>query len=332
MKKIAAIVGLVFLVSLLATGEVSSAGNAGNNNCECTTYAHSRRPDLPALGNAGQWDNNARSNHFPVVSYPVVGAIVVFEPGEQQALELGHVAYVERVINSTTFVISEKGVGRGIERCQLNTRTAHTSPRVSFILRKPAPPTSTYTPTPTRTATPTRTPTPTATLTPTVAPVIDLDQLQRCVDQGYVCMPSPVCGGETLPLTELEGAHGGSRFRIPIEREMVYAPFDGELFLFSDGTTANLSISLPDVRRSLNLEFSSEDIQLLYNVDPDRPWANTYPVRQGDPLFGYRGEYLDIQVDLIPFPHVVYEAEYPEGTVFGMPVELGSCIAVPNWW
>src|ERR1700730_14500501 len=71
-------------------------------SCNCTAYAHARRPDLPmTLGNARTWGIRARAAGFKVDSYPRVGDVMVLQPGVQGASWwYGHVAYVTAVYGS----------------------------------------------------------------------------------------------------------------------------------------------------------------------------------------------------------------------------------------
>jgi len=82
---------------------------------QCTDYAHQKRPDLPALGIAKYWAENASNSGFPVDNTPKAGDIAVFQPGDHDADDTdqwcsggcGHVAYVESVNSDGTFNISE---------------------------------------------------------------------------------------------------------------------------------------------------------------------------------------------------------------------------------
>ena len=106
---------------------------------QCTYYVAERRPDLLEFrGNARDWDDLARQHGFPVVSTPAVGSAVVFEPGVQGAHNVwGHVAYVERVIDNTTYEITELNWGATLaQRRTVNRRIARTGSGVSFILRE----------------------------------------------------------------------------------------------------------------------------------------------------------------------------------------------------
>lgn len=89
---------------------------------QCTWWAASRRAQLGRpvgrfWGDARWWADSARANGIRVDNTPEVGAVVVFQPGEQGADPVfGHVGVVERVISETTVVISEvssfqQGVG-----------------------------------------------------------------------------------------------------------------------------------------------------------------------------------------------------------------------------
>jgi surface antigen len=90
--------------------------------------------DLNGLGNAKDWDNNARSRGIPVGSVPVIGSTVVFDPGVQFANNVyGHVAHVVAIGANGSFQIREMNNsyygGFGI----YNYRWVYTGAGVSFI-------------------------------------------------------------------------------------------------------------------------------------------------------------------------------------------------------
>ena len=145
----------------------------------------------------------------------------------------------------------------------------------------------------------------------------------RCLEQGYVCMTPSFAGADRITVTALEG-----RFRISNPGTTVYAPFDGELYLFWDSYNGKVQMAtpLPDGENSLFLEFTAESIQLLYVPDPGNPMIDTASVRIGDPIFTHGGSYLDVQVNLVPRPNVVFGSEFPAGTEFGLPIDFGDGI------
>ena len=145
----------------------------------------------------------------------------------------------------------------------------------------------------------------------------------RCLEQGYVCMTPSFAGADRITVTALEG-----RFRISNPGTTVYAPFDGELYLFWDSYNGKVQMAtpLPDGENSLFLEFTAEGIQLLYAPDPGNPMVDTASVRVGDPIFTHSGSYLEVQVNLVPRPDVVFGSEFPAGTEFGLPIDFGDGI------
>lgn len=108
-------------------------------NCgSCTWWAWLNRQDLPSdLGNAGEWDDNARGR-WPVDTTPRVGDVVVFDPGVQGAGGWGHVAYVIEVSSPTSYRVSEMNWAG--HWCQVTIRTPPPpEPGVWFIHRKETP-------------------------------------------------------------------------------------------------------------------------------------------------------------------------------------------------
>ena len=100
----------------LAVGGLHSvagaAGETGKNPYpfgKSTYWAWQNRPDLPAtLGDAKNWDNNARSAGFPVSEYPRRGDIAVFEAGVMGAdAQVGRVAVVEQVLEDGNYLASQ---------------------------------------------------------------------------------------------------------------------------------------------------------------------------------------------------------------------------------
>lgn len=77
---------------------------------DCTWWAWDKRTDLPffagADGHALNWVRSAAARGIPTGTVPVAGAIAVFQPRQNGAGKLGHVAYVERV-DGETMTISE---------------------------------------------------------------------------------------------------------------------------------------------------------------------------------------------------------------------------------
>jgi surface antigen len=144
-KKVVVIAGITLLMVFFLAGKVLSDSKPFPYKlCECTQYAASKRPDLLVFKSADgsrdaqYWDEHARRNGYPVVSYPAQGAIVVFEPGKKGAYDQGHVAYVEKVSSNGSFDISERGWGEGRTRCETHFRyNLQPEEGISFILSKP---------------------------------------------------------------------------------------------------------------------------------------------------------------------------------------------------
>ena len=80
---------------------------------QCTWYVASLR-DVTWGGDAWEWLIAARALRKPEGIIPRVGAIVVFGPGNGYS-PLGHIAYVESVVNPTSFIVDEANAyGLGI--------------------------------------------------------------------------------------------------------------------------------------------------------------------------------------------------------------------------
>lgn len=93
------------------------------------------------LGNACDWATNAAKpavgHGFPVDSTPMVGDIVVFQPGDHDCNPVyGHVAYVEVVNSDGSFNISEDNVKNG-GTPEKPRPIDNVWPRDKFIHRKP---------------------------------------------------------------------------------------------------------------------------------------------------------------------------------------------------
>ena len=102
--------------------------------CNCTAWAHAKRPDLPLnLGHAKTWAVRARAQGFPVDSTPRVGDVIVLQPRVQGAHAVyGHVAYVIGVAGNRV-TVSEMNGGRG---CGVIRDTFRRGKGVAFIHRK----------------------------------------------------------------------------------------------------------------------------------------------------------------------------------------------------
>lgn len=102
--------------------------------CNCTAYAHSRRPDLPmTLGNARTWGVRARAAGYVVDGHPRVGDIMVLQPGVQGASwYYGHVAYVTAVSGN---IVTVREMNGGDSSCRVARDQFHTGWGVQFIHR-----------------------------------------------------------------------------------------------------------------------------------------------------------------------------------------------------
>lgn len=100
-------------------------------SCNCTAWAHSKRPDLPlSLGNAKTWAARAKAQGFPVDNKPRVGDVMVLQPRVQGAHAVyGHVAYVIAV-SGTRVTVSEMNGGKG---CKVIRDTFRVSKGTAFI-------------------------------------------------------------------------------------------------------------------------------------------------------------------------------------------------------
>jgi surface antigen len=124
----------VFAALIIFSFVMSPADTEAYARCNCTAWAHAKRPDLPlTLGNALTWGVRARRLGFPVDGKPRVGDIIVLQPGVQGAhRRYGHVAYVIGVSGSRVTVTEMNG-GRG---CGVKRDTFRTGRGVAFIHRK----------------------------------------------------------------------------------------------------------------------------------------------------------------------------------------------------
>src|ERR1035437_2103073 len=125
--------------------------NNAHDAGQCTWWAWEKRhqigQDLPSVawGDAKGWLGNAISAGYPTGDVPLVGAVVVCQPGAcGGAFATGHVAYAEKVFSSPSFQVSEQN---WTAACFVDFRTLSTGPGVSFIYFLVGPPTPTVTPT-----------------------------------------------------------------------------------------------------------------------------------------------------------------------------------------
>jgi len=71
----------------------------------CTWYVANRVKTPNDLGNANTWDDRARGHGFTVTTIPKVGSIAQSDAGY-----LGHVAYVEQVVDGQVYISEMNGV------------------------------------------------------------------------------------------------------------------------------------------------------------------------------------------------------------------------------
>jgi surface antigen len=92
-----------------APGQAAAAQTNPYPARKSTHWAWQNRPDLPAnLGEAKDWDDNARAQGWPVSEYPRKGAIAVIEPGVLGTdPRVGQVAVVEQVLQDGNYVASQ---------------------------------------------------------------------------------------------------------------------------------------------------------------------------------------------------------------------------------
>lgn len=121
---------------------VSAQGEQGKNPYpfgKSTYWAWQNRPDLPAnLGEAKNWDSNARAAGFPVSEYPRRGDIAVFKPGVAGAdATTGRVAMVEQVMEDGNYLASQMDdsdcLGDKANCGRINKRAYTVMPGSSFI-------------------------------------------------------------------------------------------------------------------------------------------------------------------------------------------------------
>jgi N-acetylmuramoyl-L-alanine amidase len=104
---------------------------------QCTWWASQRYFQLHGVyvpwktdANAWQWADRAHDYDWHVSSQPVVGAIVVLQPGVQGAYSLGHVGVVESLSNGTATV---SNMNWGASPSQITDSQIYAGPGVSFI-------------------------------------------------------------------------------------------------------------------------------------------------------------------------------------------------------
>jgi LysM repeat protein len=104
---------------------------------QCTWWADQRYFQLHGVyvpwqtnANAWQWSSRASDYNWSVSTVPVVGSIVVLQPGVQGAYSLGHVGVVESLSNGSA-VVSNMNWGGSLD--QVTDSQVQPGPGVSFI-------------------------------------------------------------------------------------------------------------------------------------------------------------------------------------------------------
>ncbi|ARJ26380.1 amidase domain-containing protein [Staphylococcus lugdunensis] len=108
---------------------------------QCTWYVYKRMQQFDLaiggdLGDAHNWNNRAQSEGYHVDTTPKTHSAVVFEAGQAGASSYyGHVAFVERVNDDGSIVISESNV-KGLGIISYRTLDANTADQLSYISGK----------------------------------------------------------------------------------------------------------------------------------------------------------------------------------------------------
>jgi len=125
-----------------STTEVSFS-NSGNlyTSGQCTWYVYHRMNQFDAsisgdLGDAHNWNNRAESEGYTVTHTPKNHTAVVFEAGQLGAdTQYGHVAFVEKVNDDGSIVISESNV-KGLGVISFRTIDAEDAQDLDYIKGK----------------------------------------------------------------------------------------------------------------------------------------------------------------------------------------------------
>lgn len=121
------------------------AGAVGSSNPfpfgQCTWWANQRYYQLHGIfvpwradAFAANWVNQARKFGWHVSNIPIVGAIMVLQPGIQGAYSAGHVGVVERLLGNGSVLASSMNWGTNPRA--VTDYTFHTGPGVAFINRE----------------------------------------------------------------------------------------------------------------------------------------------------------------------------------------------------
>jgi surface antigen len=121
----------IYPESLKNSGKDSEVDKYGMYNRECVSYVAYRvgsdkfdsvlphwgggdnRPDVPGQqsGNANDWDENARGDGIRVDKKPAKGSVMQWNSNGSEHSFAGHVAYVEKVFEDGTLVVSQYNAG-----------------------------------------------------------------------------------------------------------------------------------------------------------------------------------------------------------------------------
>ncbi|RIO40251.1 MULTISPECIES: amidase domain-containing protein [Staphylococcus] len=108
---------------------------------QCTWYVYNRMAQFDQfvsgdLGDARNWNNRAERKGYTVASTPKAHTAVVFEAGQQGADAMyGHVAFVEKVNDDGSIIISESNV-KGLGVVSYRTIDADDAKELSYITGK----------------------------------------------------------------------------------------------------------------------------------------------------------------------------------------------------
>ncbi|WP_105995922.1 glucosaminidase domain-containing protein [Staphylococcus agnetis] len=115
-----------------------AGGKANYPQGQCTWYVYHRMAQYNAhiasdMGNASDWSYNALTKGYKVTDTPQPHNAVVFQPNQFGADRYyGHVAFVEKVNDDGSIVISETNV-KGLGVISYRTLDAHTVKQLDFI-------------------------------------------------------------------------------------------------------------------------------------------------------------------------------------------------------
>ncbi len=128
--------------SFQSAGAVRRIGEAGSSNAfpfgQCTWWANQRYYQLHGLfvpwrtnAMAANWVNQAHVFGWHISTTPIVGAIMVLQPGVQGAYAAGHVGVVEHLLTDGSVVASS--MNWGSRPTMVTEYRFHPGPGVNFI-------------------------------------------------------------------------------------------------------------------------------------------------------------------------------------------------------